>query len=94
MMTSAVELGATVVFVCRSSVANVSTHQVAESAAAPATVSPRSLHHSVAGGLLYALSLVSSDSSLAVVTVRLVLWVVCVCLCVSVCEVGVLQLKA
>jgi len=36
---------------CRSSVENVSTDQVAESAAATATVSPCSLHYTVAGGL-------------------------------------------
>ena len=37
---------------CRSSVANVPTHQVAESAATSPAVQARSLHHAVARGLL------------------------------------------
>jgi len=37
--------------VCRSRVANVSSHQVAESAATSSSVSPRPLHHSMARGL-------------------------------------------
>ena len=45
-----VGLGAFAVFICRSSVADVSTHKVAESAAVAASVSSRALHHSVAGG--------------------------------------------
>jgi len=47
---------AVVVLVCRSSVEDVSTHQVAESAAASSTVPPCSLHHSMAGGLSVCLS--------------------------------------
>lgn len=45
-------LNAVAVSVLRSSVADVSTHKVAQSTATSATLSSRPLHYSVAGGLL------------------------------------------